>query len=50
MNPRMINVKPMPNYHLLLELEGNINRVFDVQWNDEIDFCSDTLFLDSKPC
>jgi len=78
MNPRVINVKPLPNYQLFLEFEGNINRVFDVkpyleigvfkqlkskslfnavrvgfgtvQWNDEIDFCPDTLYLDSKPC
>jgi hypothetical protein len=78
MNPRVVNVKPLPNYQLFLEFEGNINRVFDVkpyleigvfkqlkseslfnaaranlgtvQWNDEIDFCPDTLFLDSKPC
>jgi hypothetical protein len=76
MNPRVVNVKPLPNYQLFLEFEGNINRVFDVkpyleigifkqlkseslfnavranlgtvQWNDEIDFCPDTLYLDSK--
>jgi hypothetical protein len=78
MNPRVINVKPMPDHKLFLEFEGCITRVFDVkpyleigvykqlksealfnaarvsfgtvQWNDEIDFCPDTLFLDSKPC
>jgi len=78
MNPRVINVKPLPDYQLLIEFEGNILRVFDVkpyleigvfkqlksksvfnsvssglgtvQWSDEIDFCPDTLFIDSKPC
>jgi len=77
MNPRVIKVKPLPDYELLLEFEGNISRVFDVkpyleigvfkqlkseslfnaahanygtvEWNDEIDFCPDTLYLDSKP-
>ena len=78
MNPRVINVEPLPDYKLRLMFEGNITRIFDVrpyleigvfkqlkseslfnaaranlgnvQWNDEIDFCPDTLFLDSKPC
>jgi hypothetical protein len=77
MNPRVINVKTLPDYQLLIEFEGNRLKIFDVkpyleigvfqqlksisvfnsvqakfgtvQWNDEIDFCPDTLFLDSKP-
>jgi hypothetical protein len=76
MNPRVVNVKPEPNFHLLITFSNGEVKNFDVkpylgigifkelqelslfnsvkpflgsiQWANGVDFCPDTLYLESK--
>lgn len=76
MNPRVVQVKPLPNYMLEIEFSNKQTKKFDVNpylkfpvfeplsdvaffnqvkvnlgtvaWNQEIDFCPDTLYLESQ--
>ena len=53
---RIFDVKPYLEIGVFKQLKSealfNAVRAIrgTVQWNDEIDFCPDTLYLDSKPC
>jgi hypothetical protein len=75
MNPRIIEVKPMQDYSLLLTFTNHEKKMFDVKpylnkgiftelkdvanfnsvkifngtvlWQNDIDLCPDTLYLDS---
>ncbi len=77
MNPRVLSVKPMHPFRLLLTFDSGEQRIFDVapyldigifkeltsdglfysaravdgsvQWQNEADFCPDTLYLGSHP-